>query len=484
MKIISHTNHWFIEQYKSFSDRYAIITNEENLTYDEFKNKIISYSKFLIKNGVKENDHVGILFSHRYEFYILINSIWLIGAIPIPLNTKNNSDEINYQIQKADIDFIIADDNFSNMIFPKPKIIFSKNEIDEINFNNDIIKINNPSFEPSKTALILFTSGSTSKPKAVVHSFINLFNHVSSVEKKFKLSPDDKWLASLPFYHIGGFMILIRAMLTGASVIFPKSLKHEDIKESMKHSPTFSSFVSTTMKRFIEENYTLPKTLRYIFLGGGPIENDLTLKCMSKNYPIVKVYGSTETCSMVTALIPTKINYDSVGKPIDASTFIKINKYEEKNFGEILVKSNSLFTEYYDDERYTSEKIINGFYKTGDIGFMDENGYLFIMNRREDIIISGGENVSRIEVENALSQIPQIKDVYVFGLQDETWGQIVTAAIVGDNISQDEIKSKLKEKLAAYKIPKKYFFVDKLPKNELGKVLKNELLKKLNLSVD
>lgn len=484
MRIISNTNHWFIEQCKSFSDRYAIITSEENLTYDEFKNKIISYSNFLIKNSIKENDHVGILFSHRYEFYILINSIWLIGAIPIPLNTKNNIDEINYQIHKADIDFIIVDDNFSNMIFLKPKIIFSKNEFEEGNFNNDKLPYNYPIFNLNKTALILFTSGSTSKPKAVVHSFINLFNHVSSVEKEFKLSLDDKWLASLPLYHIGGFMILIRAMLTGSSVIFPKSLKHEDIKESLNNSPTFSSFVSTTMKRFLEENYTLPKTLRYIFLGGGPIENDLAIRCMSKNYPIVKVYGSTETCSMITSLIPTEKNYDSVGKPIDASTIIKINKYEEKNFGEILVKSNSLFTEYYNDEKYTSEKIINGFYKTGDIGFMDENGYLFILNRREDIIISGGENVSRIEVENALSQIPQIKDVYVFGLQDETWGQIVTAAIVGDNISQDEIKSKLREKLAVYKIPKKYFFIDKLPKNELGKVIKNELLKKLNLSVD
>lgn len=484
MPLISNTTHWIIEQSEVHSSDFAIISKDKNYTYEEFKNKVIQYLEFLIKKGIKQHHHIGILLLHRYEFYVLINSIWLIGAIPIPINTKNSLNEINYQIEKASIEFIITDSVIANINIPESNIIIINNSYEELNSSNITFQNNYPKYDANRIALILFTSGSTSNPKPVVHSFKNLFNHVLSIENQFMLTENDRWLASLPFYHIGGFMILIRALISGAAVLFPNSLKHEDIKESINLYPTLASFVSTTMKRFLEDNFSFPISLRFIFLGGGPIDNDLVFKCLNKNYPIVKVYGSTETCSMVTALLPKDKNYDSVGKPIDNSTIINIDKSQQNRFGEILIKSSSILLEYYHDEEYTHKKLIDGFYHTGDFGFVDENGYLFILNRREDIIISGGENVSRLEVEKALLSVRGVKEAFVFGVKDETWGQVVYAAIVANSISSNEISKELRKRVASYKIPKKYFFVDSLPKNEMGKILKNQLLKKLNLYVD
>lgn len=478
--MIHNSNHWLIEQTKINSTKSAIICDHQTLSYFDFIEECKNLICFLIESGIKENTHVGILINHSFEFYIAINSLWLIGAVVVPFNPFTKINELSYQVEKANVDFIITNLEIEIDKIGNAPIL----SIRDANKKNTDSKLFLNEFNSSKNALIMFTSGSSGRPKAVVHTFLSIYNHVKNLNEKINLTNEDKWLASLPLFHIGGFMILVRSLISGATVIFPDSLKAEDLSKSFRFHPTHASFVSTMLNKFLDNNISFPKNIKYIFLGGGPIDSNL-YKLYKVNFPkIVKVYGSTETCSMITALFPEDDSEDSVGKPITKSIEIKILGSSNYTSGEILVKSNSLFKEYYNDEMTTSEKFNNDYYKTGDYGFLNEFGFLFLENRREDIIISGGENISKIEVENEIKKIAGVEDVYVFGLKDKHWGEIVCALIQSTIVTEEDLNFALKNNLSSYKIPKKYFFTRKITRTELGKISKKEILDLLKLNDD
>ncbi|MCX7875030.1 MAG: acyl--CoA ligase [Melioribacteraceae bacterium] len=477
--MISNSNHWLFQQSINIPDKVAIISAEQSITYHELFNLSKIFANYLIQEGITPKTNVGILVNHSFEFFIILNSIWLIGAVAVPLNPNSKLEELEYQIKKTEIFFLISNDEyFIKQNLNVNLILYHNNHIKE-QFNSTYYN-----FNKDESALIMFTSGSTAKPKAVVHTFNSLYNHVNNLSKCINLSSDDFWLLSLPLYHIGGFMILIRSLILGSTVIFPNSLKANDIAKSFNFSPTHASFVSTMLNNFYNDNILLPKSLKYIFLGGGPIDNELFMFFKDHYKNILKVYGSTETCSMVTLLFQNDNYNETVGKPINEFIEIRINTNENERVGEILIKSNSLFKEYYNDYEETIKKFENDFYKTGDFGYLNDNGYLVIENRREDIIITGGKNVSRNEVESEIKKIKNVEDVYVFGLSDKHWGQKLCALIQTKNIDEEEIKKHLNQKFSSYKIPKQFYFTDKIPKNELGKISKKEILSFLNLNED
>lgn len=185
--------------------------------------------------------------------------------------------------------------------------------------NTDTFKNYEAAFAENKTSLMLFTSGSTDKPKAVVFTFKNFLNSVVQTNELINASEKDSWLASLPFYHIGGFMIFVRALINGSSLIIPDSLTHTAIANSINEfKPGYISFVSTQLSRMIDENVKPDENLKAVFVGGGPVENNLIISAKEKGWKILKVYGSTETCSMVTALDCRNeiIKIASAGKPL------------------------------------------------------------------------------------------------------------------------------------------------------------------------
>lgn len=243
----------------------------------------------------------------------------------------------------------------------------------------------------------------------------------------------------------------------------------------VNHNPTHLSLVSTQLERLIHQNANPNSSLRVSLIGGGFVDDELMFEADKLGWKPYRVYGSSETASMVTTISADKIKSkpQSAGKPFDN---VQINISDES---EILIKSNSLFKKYLNDEKETLSKMINGFYHTGDIGIVDADGYLFLEARRNDLIVTGGENVNPIEVEKALLQIPYIKDACVFPIQSKTWGQIVAAALVVNDpsINKNKIQDALKQKLAGYKIPKKLFFVNELPRTSLGKLERDKIRK-------
>ena len=284
-------------------------------------------------------------------------------------------------------------------------------------------------------------------------------------------------MASLPFYHIGGFQIICRSLYYGCTIVLPESLKTDDLVTAITNlNPTHISLVSAQLQKFCYLEQRANKSLKVTLVGGGFVDDELMIEADKLGWKPYRVYGSSETASMITAISANEIKAksQSVGKALNNVEIIISDD------SEILIKSNSLFKKYLDDEKETASKLIDGFYHSGDLGFVDADGYLFIEARRNDLIVTGGENVNPIEIEKALLQFPFIKDACVFPKQNKTWGQIVACALVVTDSSIDikSIKEKLKLILTGYKIPKEFYFVDELPRTSLGK-LEREKIKKM-----
>jgi len=481
MIAISNKEHWLIEQSKSSSELLAIITSSERIDYKQYFEKSFQYFCLLIDMGVKKDDRVGILSNNSKEFLFLVNAIWFCGATAVPLNTRLTENELLCQIENIGISFLFIEDRLYNFKKEIPGKIVLLSRLNQLKRNSENYFIHD--FDINRNALIMFTSGSTGKSKAAVHTFQSIYESTSALNEFINLTIDDIWLASLPFYHIGGFMIFCRSLISKSKIAIPDSLKYDDIKTAIqKFEPTHISFVSTTLYRLIEEKFKPKKNIKYVFLGGGPLDTSLCDNAIKEGWNIVKVYGSTETCSMVTALKSKDyiLKPESTGKPLK-NVDIKIigingeflNANEK---GEIAIKSKTLFKDYVFSER--SGRYIDEYFLTGDYGWLDEDGYLYVESRREDIVITGGENVSIKEVENAIKQLREVEDVYVFPEKDKEWGQSISAAVVLNNeISLAEIKRELISYIASYKIPKRFYFVKEIPRTELGKIDKEKLIK-------
>ncbi len=325
-------------------------------------------------------------------------------------------------------------------------------------------------------AVVIFTSGSTGQAKGVVHTFSSLINNIENGNQILMHQEKDRWLASLPFYHIGGFQIICRSLLYGCTIVIPDSLQTEDLAKSVSNfSPTHLSLVSTQLERLINHKVKPDESLKASLIGGGFIDDELMFEANELGWKPLRVYGSSETGSFVTVISANEIK----DKPQSVGKALKNVELKTTDDLEILIKSDSLFIKYLDDDKETSSKLVDGFYHSGDLGYIDEDGYLFIEARRNDLIVTGGENINPIEVEKALLQIPGIKEACVFAKLSKTWGQIVACAMVFTDSSVEEktIKEILKQKLAGYKIPKKFFFVDGLPRTSLGKLEREKIRK-------
>ncbi len=470
----------------------AVITERCTLSYSELQKESVEAAGILLNSGVVKDDYVPVLCENNKDFIILVLALWLIDAVPVPINIKLTQKEIEQLllISKSKKIFVhenlwksppdgragipVGKDNFAGL----PKIIFPLDKNDEKNFSiassNDI----------NRTAVVIFTSGSTAAPKGVMLSFKNLIRSAEIGNQILNQTSKDRWLASLPFYHIGGFSIITRALLYGASLIIPTSSDTKDfVKCIAKFKPSLASFVSTQLKRLLDNKIKPNQELRNVLLGGGFVDDELISSAVQNGWKIIKVYGSSETSSFVSALAfnEIKIKGNSVGKVLFPNK-IKIVDENRKTLpagvsGEIVVMSDSVMKGYLNNEEETVKRLADGHYFTGDIGRLDDDGYLFIEARRSDLIITGGENVNPLEIENAILQHKKIRECCVVGLENKTWGHIVAAAVVpaDTKMNKTEITKFLQGKLAGYKIPKKFLFVDKLPENALGKIEKEKV---------
>jgi len=461
----------------------AIVSTDKNLTYDQLARKSGSIKKHFSEQGVNENDFVGVVGEHTVEFVISILALWKLGAIPVLLNPKVTLNELDDFLQSANCNLLVGSkDQLEKYSITGQKFITIPTDLNESSDEGEKREIIR-----GKTAAIIFTSGSSDRPKGVKLSFNSFYQSGLIGDTIFKHSAGDRWLASLPFYHVGGFSILTRALLFSVPIIIPRSVNSDElIKSITEFNPTLISFVSTQLKRMVDKKFKPNPKLKNVLLGGGYISNDLVEKAIELGWKITKVYGSTETASFVTALSPKdfKLKPGSVGKPIAPNKIIIIdennNTLANNICGEVLISSPALMQGYLNEQVKDENK--KEYFHSNDIGFIDEDGYLFLESRKSDLIISGGENINPFEVEKEILQHSAIKETVVFPLKSDEWGETVAATIILEeginNFKVEELNTYLKNKLAGFKIPKEIFIEKEIPKTELGKVEKKKLIEK------
>jgi len=465
----------------------SVISSKNIYTFAELRQKVLRVSQFLLDKGIKSKDRVGVISNNNVDFVSIVLALWQLSAIPVPMNTRLTETEIKEQLIAANCKTVLVQAELSYKL--------TANELNIIEIplyiNFDVSFLQRSEVRLKEPAVIIFTSGSENKSKGVVLSFESLFNSAVNSNHLLRYTHSDRWLASLAFYHIGGFSIITRSLVFGIPLIIPDSLSSTGISNTLLNTqPTFISLVAAQLKQLVEEEIKPNPELKNCLLGGGFSDNELIKNAVELGWPINKVYGSTETSSFITALLADEfiIKPNSVGRPLPSNKIIITGKdkteFKPFEIGEVVAQSNALMLGYI-SEPETENDLQKEFYYTGDFGYLDEDGYLFIEGRKNQLISTGGENVNPMEVESALLKHPSISEAAVFPIEDKEWGEIVAASIVlkdsSIKVSYKELKSFLQINLAGYKIPKKIFSEESLPKTELGKVEKNKLTKRYKL---
>jgi len=482
MITVSNEKHWLIEHAELRKDQLAVLTGNTRLSYNDLVTKSLKMADYLKQRGIKRNDHIAMLIGNNLDFIVALNGLWFIGAIPIPLNVNLNIQELKKLIKDSHCKAaIVENDHFYDLIINDLQVININYENEKQNFK----KFNLIDFSGERTCLMLFTSGTTGSPKCVQFTFNNLYSSCKSADKFIIHNSEDIWLASLPFYHIGGLSIFTRSILSGCRLVIPDSQKEKNIYRSMKqYKPTLISMVPTMLKNLIESPLNPWKELKYIFIGGGPISSALIQNALDKSWPVTVVYGSTETSSMVSicSVDNFKKNGLSAGIPLEGVEILisKGDKYDRfpDSFGSITIISKSVSNSYYNLSTSENQQLNGGIYFSNDIGKIDSKDNLQVLGRKDDIIISGGENISLKEIESILRKEECFNECIALGVNDNKWGE--SYIIICDSKEmyiQSKIESYLQNKIARFKLPQNIYILDEIPRNELGKIQMNELKK-------
>jgi len=457
---------WLQNQVYQNPEKLFIQFGDRQFSYFDIAEMVQTYSKALLKEGIQAQDRVLIYLSSGIELVEIILACFEIGAVVVPISPKLTERESNAVIDKIQPKLIIANWEY------KPALIslsFPLTPIEELpNASSGCLGItNNYKKKLEDIAAIILTSGTTSIPKAVQLTYGNFEASCNNWNKFLQFQSNDQFLCCLPLHHIGGLAVMLRALIFDFSVNLISTFEAQMVLDTItKHPITIISLVPTMLKRILDLEGGLKalKSLRWILLGGGPSPEYLLDLCIKEKINIVKVYGMSETCSGTVGLklLDEPHNKLYAGRPFNgAKIWTRNNKLHIS--GPMVMKG------------YVGEVGTNGTHNSHDLGRVDEGNLIFLDIRCKDLIISGGENVNPIEVEECLMNVEGISDVAVVGIDDDEWGQKVTAYIVSIPLENELLHSKLEKSLSPYKIPKEYIRVSHVPRNELGKIVYEKL---------
>lgn len=414
---------------------------------------------------------IAILSDNSVTMAIYVLATMVVHKELLLLNVHLKPKEIKKQLAQLDVTTVLHSverreqlpNSISTIVFESLEHILSDEEADDT-FDW--------TFEDRDIAVIMNTSATTGQFKSVPLRWGQIRAHVQASQEVLGKTEQDNWLMVLPLFHVSGLSILMRSLNNGTAVtILPKydEIKVLELIESEKIN--MMSLVPTILTQ-LEPKIT-HHTLRVILLGGEFIPMALIDACEKKSLPIYKTYGMTETFSqsVTFSVLDYPHKRDSVGKPLPGMQ-VRIDKPDADGVGEIHLTGPMVMTGYIDKEP------IDGDLNTDDIGYVDEDGFVYILNRRKDLIISGGENIYPKELEDLVYTLPSVKECAVVPVPDDKWGQVPALFVAfhdGESMTADEILSFMTKSLAKYKVPKYVKILPALPRNGTGKIVRNEL---------
>ncbi len=498
-------------------DRTALVSGEKRVTFMEMADRVNRLANWLQSVGAGPDSPVGAMSTNGIEYVETYYAAAKIGATFVPLNYRAKHEELTYMINTSDVHVLFVGERYLDLVAKlRPDLTGVKHfacydkPVDGMGHLGEILataSADEPFVEvdESRPTVLIYTSGTTSQPKGVALSYLNLSVYVTNTMSPADPGEDaEVTLLSVPIFHVAGVTPIMSSVWGGRTlVILPQFDPELWLKAVQSERVTHSFVVPTMLKRIMDHpdfhTYDL-SSLKLITYGAAPMPYEVVSKAVDAfSCGLMNAYGQTESTSTMTFLgpddhqIPKEPGPErekklhrlrSVGRGMDD---VVIAIMDEKNEilepgaeGEICVMGPRIMSEYHKQAEATAAAIHDGWLHTGDVGYLDEDGYLFITGRKKDLIIRGGENISSGEIEATLDEHPQIEESAVIGVPDVEWGEVIKAIVVpekGQEPDPAEVTAYVKARLASYKAPAYYAFVEELPRNPMGKVLKTELRK-------
>ena len=495
----------WITRNASFSpEKPAIRFEGEELSYKALDSKVKQVARVLkYQLSVGRGDRVALLSYNNLEYLILLFACARLGAMLIPLNWRLATPEHLFILQDASAKVLVLEKEFASLVQPACEALPACQMIGldfapEQGYRLGTLMKDaagdsfNPHVDLDSPLLIVYTSGTTGHPKGAVLTQTALqYNALNSLHMH-NMTSQDHILTVLPMFHVGGLNIQTTPALYCGATVTLHSRFHPDetLKAIDTDGPTITVLVPTTMQACINSGLwheTDFSSLRLLTTGSTTVPGQLSDAFRAKGVPVLEVYGSTETCPIA---IYQRLDSDFSKR---GSTGLSALHCETKiirddgaacganEVGEILIKGPNIMYEYWGNEKATRDALKEGWYYTGDIAYQDEDGYVFVKDRKKNMIISGGENIYPAEVERVLLEHTQVKEIAVIGVPDTKW-QEIPVAVVSADCTEDDLRTFMAGKLAKFKLPKRYIFMDDLPKNAMGKVQHFRLREQVRLT--
>ena len=482
---------WLSHRVVSSPDDVALVRAEdgEAWSYEDLDRLVAETAGRLRAHGIEAGDRIGVLTPPYVGTVGLIHATMRIGATFVPLGDRLTSRELGERVDRTDLAAIVCaestEDDALSAVDGVPVFSVDDPDADAVTAVHDVEPepVDPPEWSFDDRLCILFTSGTTGDPKPVPLTAGNVY--ASAVASAFRLGvdPDDRWLVSLALHHMGGLAPVYRSALYGTTLVLREGFDPGGTADDIdRYDVTGVSLVPTMLTQMLDRRGTLSDSLRVVLLGGAPAPDELIERCRDYSIPVHPTYGMTEAASQVATATPraTKGRVGTVGRPLFGTDVTVVDEdgtpVDAGETGEIVVDGPTITPGYIGtdpDESFGPHGL-----HTGDVGRLDGDGYLYVFNRLDDRIISGGENVEPGEVADVLRSHSAVADVAVVGLEDDVWGERVAALVAveetdlggPDDALDETLMSFARDRLAGFKLPRTIAYTDELPRTVSGTV--------------
>jgi o-succinylbenzoate---CoA ligase len=437
------TADWLSRSATTVPDRVAIVAGGEELTFAALDRRVGESACRLATLGAAAGEPVGLVLEPSLDYVVLLHALVRLGAVAVPLDHTLPTAELERRLDRARASLVIRDPAEVADAPPARQLAERGIDLDAVH-------------------CVIHTSGTGGEPKAIELTYGNHLWSALGSGARIGIEGEDRWLCSLPLHHVGGLAIVLRSVIYGSAVVLER-FDAEAIRALIAaRRVTLASLVGTMLARLLDVDAELDR-LRCVLVGGGPVRADLIERALAAGAPIAPTYGLTEAASQVTTLPPGEAGRrpGSAGTPI-LPTEVRIDE------GVICVRGATV-------ARGSAGP--DGWLRTGDLGRL-EGDHLYVLGRADDVIVTGGENVSPEEVERVLLAHPAVADAAVIGREDPRWQRAVVAVVVardGARTDQEELRQFCRARLAPFAVPKQFRFADRLPRDAQGKLRRREL---------
>ena len=476
--------------------REALIYEDQRISYVQLQARVTQVAGLLTSRGIQPGEVVALLMKNSAAFLELALAITHVGAVLLPINYRLGSEEVDYILEHAGVKLLLADAEFAQAAGQRVPVVLvpaeAQRDTRELCAGQGIAPCTQAVHrEPDDLYRLMYTSGTTDRPKGVMHSFDNMAWKCADHIAALGLSCDTRLLVVGPLYHVGAFDLPgVAVWQMGGTVVLARDFDPGPTLALIERERVIGGWMAPVMlNRCLahpgREAFDL-SSFRWL-VGGGERTPEERIREFGKLFTAARyidAYGLTETCSGDTMMVVGR-EIEKIGSTGQALAHVELAILDDAGLplapgesGEVALRGPKVSPGYWRDAAKTAASFVDGWFRTGDVGHLDAEGFLYLTDRKKDMIISGGENIASSEVERVLYQLQQVAEAAAIGLPDTKWGECVTAVVVlhpGATLTEDQLRQHCAGKLGGFKTPKRLVITDALPRNPSGKVLKRAL---------